>query len=443
MLQAIDLDRMQSALASSTGWIELALAGACLAAAWAVDRRVRLRRANAPGAVRLGLGGINRLIFPLVALALLVVSLAVFRQFRAPVFLSIALPLVVALALIRLFVYALRGLFGNAAWTKTSERAIAFAIWGFVALYFLGVLPQIGAELDAMQIPVGRGRVSLLEIAKGIVVVLVTIAATLWISGLIEQRLAGATALNANLRVVLAKSIKALLIVVALLVALQAVGIDLTLLSVFGGALGVGIGLGLQKLASNYIAGFTILLDRSVRLGDMITVDGRHGIVSSVTSRYVVVKSLDGIEAIVPNETLVTTTVLNHSYTSKNVRLALTVQVAYDSDVDLALSLMTAAADAHPRVLKSPDAPAAFVARFADSGIELELGLWIADPEKGQLELRSTVNRAILAAFREKGIQIPFPQRELRILNPGEIGAPAAAPAAGAPSSGARPDRLG
>ncbi len=433
MLLAIDLDRMQSALVSPAGWIELAVTGACLTAAWAVDRRVRLQRAAAPEAVRVGLGGINRLIFPLVALTLLIVSLAVFRQFRAPVFLPIALPLVVALALIRLFVYALRGLFGNAAWMTTSERAIAFAIWGFVVLYFFGVLPQIGAELDAMQLSIGKSRVSVLEIAKGIVVVLVTIAATLWVSGLIEQRLAGATALNANLRVVLAKSIKALLIVVALLIALQAVGIDLTLLSVFGGALGVGIGLGLQKLASNYIAGFTILLDRSIRLGDMVTVDGRHGIVSSVTSRYVVVKSLDGVEAIVPNETLVTTTVLNHSYTSKNVRVALTVQVAYDSDVELALSLMTATADAHPRVLKAPDPPAAFVVRFADSGIDLELGVWIADPERGQLELRSTLNRGILAAFRERGIQIPFPQRELRILNADEL----AAPRSGGRSAGA------
>ena len=421
MLQTIDLDRMQSALASPTGWIELAVTGACFLAAWAVDRRVHLQRENAPEVVRVGLGGINRLIFPLVALVLLVVSLAVFRQFRAPVFLPIALPLVVALALIRLFVYALRGLFGKAAWMKTSERAIAFAIWGFVVLHFLGVLPQIGAELDAMQFSIGKSRVSLLEIAKGIVVVLVTIAATLWVSGLIEQRLAGATALNANLRVVLAKSIKALLIVVALLVALQAVGIDLTLLSVFGGALGVGIGLGLQKLASNYIAGFTILLDRSVRLGDMITVDGRHGIVSSVTSRYVVVKSLDGIEAIVPNETLVTTTVLNYTYTSKNSRVAVTVPVSYDSDVDLALELMLAAGNAHARVLKSPSPPAAQVLRFGENGIELELGVWIGDPEAGAGDLRSALHREILAAFRKHGIRIPFPQRELRILNADEL----------------------
>ena len=138
---------------------------------------------------------------------------------------------------------------------------------------------------------------------------------TLWISGLIEHRLALATQLDANLRVVLSKAISAVLIVVGILIALQQIGFDLTLLTVFGGALGVGIGLGLQKLASNYIAGFVILLDRSIRLGDLITVDNRMGVVTKVSSRYVVVRSGDGIEVIVPNETLVTTTVLNHTYT--------------------------------------------------------------------------------------------------------------------------------
>ncbi len=426
MLTAIDPSRFQAALASPPGWIELALIGGSLAAAGVVSRRVNLRREGAPGVVRVGLGGINRLAFPLAALALVAVSLAVFRNFRAPLFLPIALPLLVALALIRILVYALRGLFGNVAWMKASELAISFAIWGLVILYFLDVLPQIGAELDAMQIPIGKNQVSVLDFGKGVVVVLLTVAVTLWVSGLIEQRLAAAQSLDANLRAVLGKSIKALLIIVALLIALQAVGIDLTLLSVFGGALGVGIGLGLQKLASNYIAGFTILLDRSVRLGDMITVDGRHGIVTSVTARYVVVKSLDGVEAIVPNETLVTTTVLNHTYTSKNSRVAITVPVSYDSDVDRALELMLAAGRGHVRVLKSPSPPSAQVLRFGENGIELELGVWIGDPEAGAGDLRSALHREILAAFRKHGIRIPFPQREVRVVNADELGSPRA-----------------
>ena len=274
-----------------------------------------------------------------------------------------------------------------------------------------------------MEIPLGTRHISVYEILKGAVVVVLTLAVTLWLSGLVEQRLQRAPNLDTNLRAVLAKFVRALLLALGVLIALQAVGIDLTLLTVFGGALGVGIGLGLQKLASNYIAGFTILLDRSIRLGDMVTVDNRHGVVTKVTSRYVVVRSLDGIDAIVPNETMVTTTVLNHSYSSKDVRLGVPVQVSYDSDVDRALQLMTEAAQREPRVLQAPNPPAAFVVRFAESGIDLELGVWICDPENGQLNLRSALNQSIWRSFKANGIRIPFPQREMRILNPESTGA--------------------
>ncbi len=417
MLTSIDYSHVESALASPSGWIELGIALACFAVGWVVDRRFSLHPKSAKDVVRVGVGGVNRVMFPLVSLVLLVVALAIYSHFHPPFFLSLALPLAIALALIRLLVYALRGVFGNAAWMKSSERAISYSIWALVVLYFLGILHDARATLDAMQIPMGRGQVSVLEIGRGLLVVMLTIALALWLSGLVESRLTRSSAIDPNLRVVLAKFVRALLLAFGVLFALQTVGIDLTLLSVFGGALGVGIGLGLQKLASNYIAGFTILLDRSVRMGDMITVDGRHGIVTSVTSRYVVVRSLDGVEAIVPNETLVTTTVLNHSYTSRNARIALPVQISYDSDIDAALGILTDAANAHPRVLKAPNPPAAFVARLAENGIDLELGLWVNDPENGQLELRSAINRYVIRAFGEHGIRIPFPQRETRIVD--------------------------
>jgi small-conductance mechanosensitive channel len=186
------------------------------------------------------------------------------------------------------------------------------------------------------------------------------------------------------------------------------VGIDLTVLAVFGGAVGVGIGLGLQKLASNYIAGFAILLDRSVRLGDFITADNRYGVVTRVTARYVVVRSLDGIEAIIPNDTLATTTVLNHSYSSRNARVTIPVRVSYDSDIERALVLIAEAAAAEPRTLRVPSPPEASLVRFGENGVELEVGLWIGDPENGQGNLRSAINRRILAAFGAEGIRIPI-----------------------------------
>jgi small-conductance mechanosensitive channel len=226
---------------------------------------------------------------------------------------------------------------------------------------------------------------------------------------------------------------------IGMLIALSMVGIDLTVLSVFGGALGVGIGLGLQKVASNYIAGFTILLDRSIRVGDMITVDNRFGVVSKVTARYVVVRSLDGVEAIVPNETLVTTTVLNHSYSSREIKVGVPVQISYDSDVDLAARLMKEAALAEPRTLRTATTtPAVLVLGFADNGINLELAVWINDPENGQGNLRSDLNISIWRAFQAHGIKLPYPQREVRILAGGP-GTAENAPGASDPPLGTGP----
>ncbi|MGI8894337.1 MAG: mechanosensitive ion channel family protein [Casimicrobiaceae bacterium] len=418
MFAPIDFTRLESALATSAGWVELGLMLACLAIAWLVDWQLWQRARAAHGGVWVRFpGGLARVVFPLLALALLFVArLAFQRCVGPPFFIDIALPLLVALAAIRMFVYGLRRLFSSHAVLKTSERAIAFTVWGAVILYFTGVLPEIVDELDRIVIPLGSSEISLLTIGQGVVAVLVTLVITLWISGLLEQRLMRTASLPANTKIVLSKFLRAVLLVLGILIALQAINFDLTLLTVFGGALGVGIGLGLQKLAANYFAGFTILLDRSIRLGDMITVDGRYGVVSRVTARYVVVKSLDGVEAIVPNETLATTTVLNHTYSGREVRVGVSVQVSYDCDVDFALRLMEEAAREDPRIVAEPNPPAAFLVNFADNGINLELGVWLRDPENGQLNLKSALNRRILTAFRANGINIPSPRREVRVI---------------------------
>ena len=357
MIAPIDFSRLQVALALPRGWLELVLTLMCIGIAWLVDRRIAQRRARRLPQAHLP-GSFIDLGFPLIALLLVYVASVAWRHaVGPPFFLAIATPILIALAVIRMLAYALHRLFPAQTWLPASELAIGTAIWGLAILYFLGVLPEIRATLDQLVIPIGKKDVSLLTIFTGIAVVVVTLIVTLWISGMIEQRLALAKQLDANLRVVLAKFIRAVLIVVGVLIALEQIGFDLTLLTVFGGALGVGIGLGLQKLASNYIAGFTILLDRSIRIGDLVTVDGRTGVVSNATSRYVVVRSGDGVEAIVPNETVVTTTVLNHSYTSPQVRIALQVQVAYDSDVEKALALLVEIALREPRVLRDAQAP--------------------------------------------------------------------------------------
>jgi small-conductance mechanosensitive channel len=215
---------------------------------------------------------------------------------------------------------------------------------------------------------------------------------------------------------VLSKALQAALVLLAFMIALPAVGIDLTALSVFGGALGVGLAFGLQKIASNYVSGFIILLDRSVSLGHIITVDNRHGQVTKMTARYLVVRSLDGTEAIVPNETLITSTVVNHSYTEARARVAMPVQVSYDCDIQRARQVLLEATGEHARILKNP-APFVAITALADSGVNLELSFWVADPEQGTGGMRTDIYGRILQDLKAEGIEIPFPQRDVRILS--------------------------
>jgi small-conductance mechanosensitive channel len=205
---------------------------------------------------------------------------------------------------------------------------------------------------------------------------------------------------------------------------LPIVGIDITVLSVFGGALGVGIGFGLQKVAANYVSGYTILLDRTVSPGDLVTVDHFYGEVTKLTSRCIIVRGPDGTEAIVPNETVITSTVINHSYSNRRVLMRIPVQISYSSNLETALKLMLEAAYSHSRVLRDP-APTALLTGFGDNGINLELLAWIEDPERGKLNFNSDLNLALYKSFSANGIEIPFPQRDIRIvggLNSGDIG---------------------
>ncbi|TMG81286.1 MAG: mechanosensitive ion channel [Betaproteobacteria bacterium] len=417
MLAPLELDRLHDALRTPEGLLDLAAALLCFGAAFAVDRRVRLGGGAGSRLVKIGAGSVNRLIFPLTALLLLWVARGALRYSHDPAFFAIAIPLALSLALIRLIVYGLHNLFGPSHWMPVSERAVSYTILAALLLYYVGVLQEIGNTLAEAKLPLGKTDLSVLDLGRDALALVLAIVISLWVSGMVEQRLMRTTTGESNVHAVLVKLFRALLLLIAVLIALSVAGIDLTVLSVFGGALGVGIGLGLQKLASNYIAGFTILLDRSVRIGDMVTVDNRHGVVSKATARYIVLRSLDGVEAIVPNEIMVTTTVLNHSYTSREARLGVPVQVSYDSDLDLAMRLMIEVAQGESRVLREPNAPGALVLRFADSGIDLELAVWIKDPESGQANLRSALYLGIWRAFHEHDIKIPYPQREVRLID--------------------------
>jgi len=383
--------------------------------AWLFMRLIRARVPVQEGAWKLGMGGVNRLAFPLAALLLVLIGKAVLQQWQHVSLLNVAVPLLLSLALIRLAVYALRHIFAPSGWLHTSERFIAIMIWSGVALHLTGLLPEILQALDDLSFHVGKYKISLLLILSGLTSIAVTMLVALWFASIMEKRLMRAEHLNMSLRVVLAKFIRAALVLVGVLVALPLAGIDITVLSVFGGALGVGIGFGLQKIASNYVSGFIILLDHSIRIGDLVTVDNRYGTVTNITSRYAVIKGLDGTEAIIPNDTLITSTVLNHSYTNHELRVYIPLQVSYDSPLEKAMEIMLEEAGKHARVMQEPP-PKVFLKNFGESGIDLELSAWINDPEEGQQNLRSEINLAIWRRFQQEGIEIPYPQRVVRLV---------------------------
>lgn len=396
-------------------WQVLVLA-LCLAVAWLVQRRLPVDRSR-EGVWKIGQRGLLRIAFPLTALVLVAMARAALKPWLHVNLLKLALPLLASLLVIRIVFFVIRHAFGKAGWLASFERLFAFLAWGVVALHITGLLPDLIGLLEDVRFTVGRQKLDLWMLIQGTGAVLVTLLLALWIGGAVESRLMAAKGLDSNVRVVLARLAKALILVVAVLTALPLVGIDLTTLSVFGGALGVGLGFGLQKIASNYVSGFIILLDRSIRIGDVIAVGQEKGLVSRITTRYTVVRAATGVEAIIPNEVLVGSVVLNESYTDPKVRLALSFQVAYGTDLERAMAILVEAARAQPRVLAEPPAGALLVA-FGESGIDLELGVWIADPQAGSGPLRSEINLAVWRSFRAEGIEIPYPQREVRLLGP-------------------------
>lgn len=352
---------------------------------------------------------IGRLAFPLTAVALVGIARLVLQQFIHVNLFRLALPLLGSMALVRAVVFVLRQAFPKATWLTAWERIIATFIWGWLALYITDLAPDVIAVLEDVVFPLGAQRLNLWMVLQGIVTVFFTVVAALWVSGLVEARLMRMDGVDSSLRIVGVRVAKTLLTVAALVTGLTLVGIDMTAFSVFTGALGVGLGLGMQRIASNYVSGFIILLDRSIHIGDVVQVSGTGGQVSKITTRYTVLKNTGGVEFIVPNEALISNVVQNQSYSDTRVRVATTVGVTSDTDLDLAMRLMAEAASGHRRILADP-APKVLLTTFGDGSVQLELGFWIADPEAGKGGVTSDVNIAIWRAFRDHGIEISFPQ---------------------------------
>ena len=410
------LDGWFVALVQPPALLELAVLAGCMVLAWLLARLLRQAAGlHDPRSILFGRQILDGVMFPLLLLCLAFAARALLTAQMPITVFKVAVPVLVALAVIRMGVKVLQVAFKEAPLVRALERTISWLVWLAMVLWVSGLLPLILEELDTITWHVGTTSLSVRTIIEGTLTAGAVLILVLWISSAIEARLLrSATGGDLSLRKAVSNATRALLVFVGLLVALSVVGIDLTALSVLGGAVGVGIGFGLQKLAASYVSGFVMLAERSVRIGDSVRVDGFEGRITDINARYTVVRALTGRESIVPNEMFISNRIENLSLADSQVSLSTVVSVAYDSDVDLVLHLLEKAAAGQARVVSEP-APSANLSNFGPDGLEFTLNFWIADPENGQLNVRSLVNRAVLTALRQHAIEIPFPQRVVHV----------------------------
>ena len=336
---------------------------------------------------------------------------------------DITLQLATALLLVRLGVYGLRLLLGKETWFDAWENRIALILWVIISLELLDWFDKIQGTLEKIKLIPGKNVFSLWELLKGIVVVTAFVFVTTLIARFIERRLMRLDAIAVSTRIGISKTSYFLLVGIGVLLGINAAGVDVTTLNVLTGAIGLGLGFGLQTIAGNFVSGFVLLMDNSIKPGAVISFTGHTGTstenfgwVQELRGRYVVVRDRDGVETLVPNQNLITNSVINWSYSDQRVRLRLPVTISYDDDPEVALKVLLDAARDHPRILREPH-PVTRLMAFEDYGMRLEVRFWIADPMNGVNNVRSDVNRAIYKVFRDHGIKIPVAQREIRILD--------------------------
>jgi small-conductance mechanosensitive channel len=360
--------------------------------------------------------GLARILFPLCSIILIGIAQTITSLFFTQGVLLLGQKLLIALLIIRTSVYFVRYLTNQNSIIRSLENVISIIIWILFLLQISGILPQIVDALDNITFKIGAQKLSLLVMIQAVFAIFIAILVAMTISKFIENKLLKTSQLDPNARVMLGKVFRIFLYFVAVVVSLSSIGINLTFLSVLGGAFGVGLAFGLQKIASNYVCGFIILMDKSIHIGDILLVGEHYGVVTLIRSRYTVLRKLDGIEVIIPNETLISENIINHSFSDRKARISIEVQISYKSSVDKAFEIMLNAAKSEKRVLKDPE-PATYLRGFGDSGIDLLLSFYIVDPEEGSWGLKSDINRKIWKKFQEEGIEIPYPYRTVEIVN--------------------------
>ena len=360
---------------------------------------------------------------PLVALAALLLARALLDfTAMAPRLIDVALQLAAALLAVRTGLYLLCLAMGPRSWIARWETRLSMALWVLLGFAWMGWFDFIESSLDSIDLIPGKAQFTVWALLKGLVVVTLFIVMASLISRALEARVMKVTGLALSTRVGISKFSYFFLLGLGVLVGINAAGVDLTALTVLTGAVGIGLGFGLQSVAGNFVSGFVLLIDKSIKPGDVISFTGvagtsteQFGWVQELRGRYVVVRDRDGVETLVPNQQLINNPVINWSYSDPRVRLKLPVRVSYQDDPERALAVLMDAAHCNTRVLRDPP-PAARLMHFGDSGIELELRFWIADPQEGVNNVRSDVNRAIWQAFKRAGITIPVTQHDVRVV---------------------------
>ena len=355
----------------------------------------------------------NKLIFPALWLVLLwtCFSVAILLEWDRQI-LRIVGSLLGAWIVIRFTATLVRNVF--------LAKTIAVLAWTIAALNILGLLKPALELLDSLSFTVGKFHLTVLSVLQGIILLVLFLWAAILLSAFAENRLQASTSLTPSARVLTAKLLRITLLIVAILLALSSVGLDLTPFAVFGGALGVGLGFGLQKVVSNFISGIILLLDKSIKPGDVISIGDTYGWVKSLNARYVSLDTRDGIEHLIPNEELIINKVENWSYSNNRIRLKVPVGIHYKSDVRKAIQICRDAAAATDRILKDPP-PVCQLRGFGDSSVDLELRMWIEDPQNGRANVISDVLLMVWDKFHEVGIEIPYPQRDLYLKTPLEF----------------------
>jgi small-conductance mechanosensitive channel len=412
-----DLDSWLTALAKPASLMELGALLGCGLLAWLLSSLVaRAMGTRDPTSIMFGRRILDGVLFPLLLLCLAYLAQTLMTEWVPLAVFKIAIPVLISLLVIRFGVKVLQAAFNNTPMIRLLERTISWVAWLAMVLWVSGLLPVILEELDQITWKTGGSTLSVRTMLEGALTAGAVLFLTLWVSAAIESRLLrNASGGELSLRKAVSNATRAFLVFIGLLVALTAVGINLSALSVLGGAVGVGIGFGLQKLAANYVSGFVILAERSMRIGDNVRVDGFEGLITQINARYTVIRSLTGRESIVPNEMLITSRVENLSLADAQVWQSTAVSVGYDSDVALVMQLLLQAALNQTRVLREP-APSVALTTFGSDGLEFKVGYWIADPEKGSDNLKSLINLDILKSLRENHIEIPYPQRVVRTV---------------------------